>query len=93
MAESNEDGVLLHGSDNEVYFIPSDRLAEFRVEGEAAADARAGFDAMEDDVAGFALKGFDLKPGVVSLTAFRGPLAVQGERGTLGKTKKMYSLG
>jgi hypothetical protein len=97
MADTNEDGVLINDGDA-VYFIPSERLGEFRVDDDAAAGAQAGFEALDSEVSGFAMeqfasKGFDLKPGVVSMTAFRGPLAVKGDRGTLGKTKTMYSLG
>lgn len=93
MADTNEDGVLIHGDGDEVYFIPTERLGEFRVDDDAAAEARSSFEAIESEVSGFALQGFDLKPGVVSMTAFRGPLAAKGDRGTLGKTKTMYSLG
>ena len=90
MSDTNEDGVLIHGGDNEIYFIPSQRLDEFRVDAEDAADAQSSFEAIEGEVAGF--NQFDLKPGVVSMTAFRGPVGeVTGTR-SVAKPSVMYVL-
>ena len=91
MAEDDvEQGVLIQGGDDAIYFIPSDRLDEFRVEDEAGAKAQASIEKIaeerEAEVAGYSMS-FNLMPGVTSLRAFEGGLV----GGTTKKTKTMYN--
>ena len=92
-----QDGMIIEGSNQAIYFIPSDRLDEFRVDDAAAAPARDSIEHIEGEVSGFSFKEMDfgLKPGISSLRAFEGPLRMEGmgDMGTTKKTKTMYSLG
>lgn len=85
------DGMLIQGTDGAIYFIPSERLEEFRVSDEGSAKARESIEHLEAEVAGFDSLSFDLKPGVATLKAFEGPLAFGGPK--VSKTKTMYQLG
>src|SRR5689334_1060117 len=91
--ESGEivNGTLFQGSDGAIYFIPADRLEEFRVPEDASATARRSFESMESEVAGFGMANFGLMPGIATLPAFEGPLGVV-DRSVLHKTKTMYQL-
>lgn len=80
MSEEQEDGTLLQGGDGAVYFIPADRMAEFRVADEESVGVREALDDMNDDaeVAGFKFEEVrPLKEGVRPLKAFQGPLGLR----------------
>jgi len=81
MPDEQEDGTLLQGGDGAVYFIPADRMAEFRVADEQSAGVRealAEIDSADDEVAGFSFEQMrPLKQGVRPLKAFEGPLGIR----------------
>lgn len=81
MADEQEDGTLLQGADGAVYFIPSERMAEFRVADEQAAGVREALGELDTDdseVAGFSFEQIrPLKDGVRPLKAFEGPLGIR----------------
>lgn len=80
MAEEQEDGTLLQGGDGAVYFIPTDRMAEFRVADEQSAGVREALQELDDDdeVSGFSFRALKpLKSGVQPLKAFEGPLGLR----------------
>jgi hypothetical protein len=94
--ESNEEavnGLMVAGSDGAIYFIPSDRLGEFRVPDEGTEKTRESLENLDSEVAGFSMLSFDLKPGVTTLKAFEGPLGVKDLSAVVKKTKTMYNLG
>ena len=49
-ASEATEGTILRGADGSVYFVPTDDLAGYRLEGE---EAQAAIDASTDDVSGF----------------------------------------
>lgn len=80
MSEEQEDGTLLQGSDGAVYFIPADRMSEFRVADEEATGVREALGELdsEDEVSGFSFDQIrPLKQGVRPLKAFEGPLGLR----------------
>jgi hypothetical protein len=80
MSETSElqNGVLLQGEDGAVYFVPDDRLDEFRVSEANSAKVRKLLES--DEVSGFDFgrlapsSTFELAPNVRPLPAFQGPL-------------------
>lgn len=80
MEEDQEQGTLLQGGDGSVYFIPAERLAEFRVADEASAGVREALAEIDtdDEVGGFSFQQLrPLKEGVQPLKAFEGPLGIR----------------
>lgn len=81
MATEQQDGLLLQGTDGDVYFIPADRMSEFRVADEDAAgvkEALGAIDRDEDEVSGFSFQPQqELKTGVSPVLAFSGPLGIK----------------
>jgi len=80
MANDQENGTLLQGGDGAVYFIPADRMSEFRVADDESVGVRAALDEMDsdDEVSGFSFQELrPLKDGVQPLKAFQGPLGIR----------------
>lgn len=81
MSESEEQaqGTMLQGSDGTVYFIPHDRLSEFRVADEDSAGVRQELEKVDSEVSGFGLDASSpkLKDGVFALRAFEGPIGIK----------------
>ena len=72
-----KNGILLQGRDSELYFVPQDRLEEFRVgEGEAMKVRKQLEELDADEVSGFnfSSSNLELAPNVHQLPAFEGPL-------------------
>ena len=74
MADIN--GALLQDDNGNLYFIPDEKLAEFRVPDEQGQRARTDLASLDSEVSGFASPR-PLAPGVTSLRAFQGPLGWQ----------------
>lgn len=79
MATEQENGLLLQGADGDVYFIPADRMSEFRVADEDAVGVKSALDDIEgDEVSGFTgIPEQGLKTGVAPVLAFEGPLGIR----------------
>lgn len=79
MSEEQEQGMLLQGADGAVYFIPQERMSEFRVADEESAGVRDALAEIDDDeVSGFQFEQYrPLKSGVQQLKAFQGPLGIR----------------
>ena len=79
MTSEQENGLLLQAADGDVYFIPADRMTEFRVADEDAVGVKDALgDLDEDEVSGFAQRPpADLKIGVSPVRAFQGPLGIR----------------
>lgn len=78
MAHEQEDGIMLQGADGDLYFIPAERMSEFRVADEDAVGVKT---ALEDigsaEVSGFSTMQTDLKEGVSAVLAFQGPIGIK----------------
>lgn len=77
-ADDAVQGTLFQGSDGSIYFIPHDKLDEFRVPDENAVGVREALDQIDGEVAGFGFLKEQLRSDVRQLKAFEGPLGLPG---------------
>lgn len=74
-AEEGVTGTVLRASDGSVFFVPTDDLQAYRLEGD---DAERAIDAVDDEVSGFSFSpktdmgaGFNLKAAPVEVNRLR----------------------